>query len=780
MKLNLENITWSDYLEKFNLTTQEEKDFKDVLPIIGQKKAIQAIEHGLKMDACGFNIFVSGSCGVGKRTLLNYVCRNFLENSSNPEKEEYCYSFNFQQTSEPLLFILKTGQGKLFKQEVEKLFPSILSRLPGILSDERFRLRLESYQSKLLNAENTVRTSMEEELKKEGFEIIQKSEKSPMVLAEIKEDSEKIFLEDIQQALLEEKMTKYEAQREFKKFSNCQNILENGQQKILSIKIEFEKKKEFLFAEAIELAARDPFFRLCDQFPEKQFIDFFKSVKVNIIERLQALDLEKDLGNVALPACYKINFLGDFNLPENSFFIEDTPCEKNIFGTVEHPRSKILNPEEAFLGVIPGSLTKANQGIYVLFARDFIENPQLWRRFLQALKHRKISTRIPDSGESLAPHIRPQPIPLKSKIILVGSEKDYQNFYPDEEFARNFKIKAELSDDIEIDKEVVAQFYALLKRVATEEGLGNLDDGAINMLLTYSSRLCESRKRLDARFSLVLDRLREGAQISSDGKITEADIEQAILKNEQRTSVLKNYYFNSAQDNFFCFNLSGMAIGEINAMTNIESPQESFGFPTRITANISLGSEGFLNIEREVELSGPSHAKASLILESFILSQFAQDCALPLNIFTCFEQTYSEVDGDSATLSECLAILSAMGKFPLKQNIAVTGSMTQKGEIQSVGEINGKIEGFFSLLKQRGVTDGGVIIPESNVQNLVLSKEVLNAVGNGEFSLYQLKDIFGAIEIMSELQWDEVKQKIIEVWQNYSKKANAEMPENKR
>jgi lon-related putative ATP-dependent protease len=437
--------------------------------------------------------------------------------------------------------------------------------------------------------------------------------------------------------------------------------------------------------------------------------------------------------------------------------VEMNPTYSNLFGRIE---------QEAFMGALVtdftlirgGSMHRANGGYLVLPAEDVIRNPFTWESLKRCLRNREIVIEEPvEHPVFTTKSLRPEPIPLDVKVILIGRGEIYQLLLAyDEHFSELFKVKADFDSQMDRTEEHIKDYTRFVCKLCETQNLKHLDPSGLARLVEHGSRLAEDQEKLSTRFGEIADVIREANYYANQEKaelITASHIERAVEERYYRSSLVQERIREMIAKDVIKIDVSGQVVGQVNGLSVLQMGDISFGHPTRITASIGLGESGVVNVEREAEMSGPIHTKGVLILTGYLAQQFALDKPLSLNARLVFEQSYGGVDGDSASSTELYAILSALSDVPIKQSIAVTGSVNQKGEVQAIGGVNEKIEGFFTVCEAKGLTnEQGVMIPASNLPNLMLKQEVVDAVQAGQFHIWSVSSIEEGIEVLTGIQ----------------------------
>ena len=738
----------------FNFNTTDE--LEPISTGIGQERGIKALEFGLNVDINGYNVYVEGPYGVGKTA---YV-KNYLSVISKKKKVPYdwCYVYNFDNPNEPIAISLPAGQGKEFRDTMNSFINEIKIDIKNTFSNEDFER-----EKKIIKQEyETKRNILMEELNKKsaqyGFTV--KSSQTGIYMMPIVngktiaeeefnkldeatkkdfEDKSTIVQEHIMAAISQIKSIERESDKHIKEWqSNIALLTINAH--INLIKANFKRNKKIT--------------------------NFLESIKKDILKNIDLFTTdEKTLeGKLQGPQAahpevikpwlnYRVNlFIDNSNLDGAPVVADTNYSYHNIFGKLEYENYYgTLKTDYTMLK--PGLLHIANGGYLVFQANDLLTNSLCYDALKKVLRSKTLGIEnAADPRSSMVMiSLKPEPIPLDLKVILIGDENIYQTLLAmDPDFRKLFKIKVEFADGAPMNKENAIKLARFVKGYCDHESLPPLDSKAMAKLIEYASKLADSQDKLSTRFtdlSIIIGEASTWAKMSKSKIITEDFITKALLEKAERVKKYDDRYMEMIKDNTLLISTSGNEVGQINGLTIMNVGDYTFGKPVKITANTYTGKNGIINIEREVELSGSSHSKGILILSGYLGEMFAQDMPLSLTASICFEQLYSGVDGDSASSTELYALLSSLSGIPINQSFAVTGSVNQKGEIQPIGGVNDKIEGFFQVCKMRGL-DGthSVIIPKQNVKNLNLSSEVVDAVKNGNFHIFAISTIDEGIE----------------------------------
>ncbi len=726
---------------------------------IGQERGIKALEFGLNVDINGYNVYVEGPYGVGKTA---YV-KNYLGVISKKKKvpNDWCYVYNFDNPNEPVAISLPAGQGKEFRDTMNSFINEIKVDMKNTFNNEDF----EKEKNLIKQEYETKRNLLMERLNKKSAEygFMVKSAQNgiymmPIVNGKTIAEEEFNKLDDATKKEFEDKSTIVQ-----------QHIME-AIGEIKSIERESDKRIQEWQSNVALLTINGHLNLIKAKYKRHKKINhFLDSIKQNILKNInyfiadeKAIDSKLQGPQAAHPEVYKpwlnyrVNLFIDNSNAEGAPVVADTNYSyHNIFGKLEYENYYgTLKTDYTMLK--PGLLHIANGGYLVFQANDLLTNSLCYDTLKKVLRSKTLGIEnAADPRSSMVMiSLKPEPIPLDLKVILIGDENIYQTLLAmDPDFRKLFKIKVEFADDAPMNKDNMVKLARFVKGYCDHEELPPLDSKAMARMIEYASKLADNQDKLSTKFtdlSIVIGEASTWAKMAKSKIITEDFIEKALEEKVDRVKKYDERYMEMIKEDTLLIDTTGSKVGQINGLTIMNVGDYTFGKPVKITANTYTGKNGIINIEREVELSGSSHSKGILILSGYLGQMFAQDMPLSLTASICFEQLYSGVDGDSASSTELYALLSSLSNIPINQAFAVTGSVNQKGEIQPIGGVNDKIEGFFQVCKMRGL-DGShsVIIPKQNIKNLNLSNEVINAVKSGKFHIYAISTIDEGIELLT-------------------------------
>ena len=724
---------------------------------IGQDRGIKALEFGIQVDVKGYNIYIEGPSGVGK----TMYTKNYLNKISSKKKvpNDWCYIYNFDTPNEPIAVSLPAGQGKEFKDAMDGFIKEIKKDIKKTFNADDFEKEKALIKQEFEEKRTALLNKLNEDALKYNFQV--KTSQNgiymmPVVDGKIIEEEEFENLDDALKQEYEDKSTIVQEQ--------IMNVI--GQ--IKEIERASDKRISEWQSNIALLTVNVHINYLKSKYKRNKKINkFLNDVKQDVLKNVSYF-LEEDKReqnqqpmNPAMkkpdPSLnYRVNLFVDNSHREGAPVIMDSNYSyNNIFGFLEYENYYgSLKTDHTMLK--PGLLHQANGGYIIFQAKDLLANGACYEALKKALRVKEIG--IENANEQRASMVmislKPEPIPLNLKVILIGNSSIYQTLLTmDTDFRKLFKIKVEFEDDAPINKENLNKLACIVHGFCEHEELPHLDKKAMARLIEYASKLAGSHSKISTRFDDLIQIVGEAATWARMAKakvITEKFIEKAL---EEQISRVKKYdakYVEMIQNHSLLIDTTGFEVGTLNGLTVLTIGDYTFGKPAKITVNTYTGKSGVVNIEREVEISGPSHSKGVLILTGYLGEMFAQDIPLCLTASICFEQLYNGVDGDSASSTELYGLLSSLSGIPINQAIAVTGSVNQKGQIQPIGGVNEKIEGYFQICKMRGLTgEHGVMIPVQNVDNLQLSDEIIEAVKNKLFHIYAISTIEEGIEVLT-------------------------------
>jgi len=763
-EVTADQLRWHCDLSQFDFDCTE--DLAPLHEFIGQDRAIRAIEFGLSMDRDGYNIYLSGLTGTGKTSVAKtYIQKLILEREERGETyhvSDWCYIYNFAHVDRPRMVELPRGTGREFRDSIGGLLQRLKRDLAKAFSSEDYKAGrkaiVEEGQARQQERFGELRT----EAQKKGF-LIQMTQAGaalvPLKDGKALSQEEFVALEPGEQKAFEE------ARNELRK--NLEAVFEDAQ--------ELERETAEKLQESDRAVAEFTISRLFEKITSKysdsadiiQYLVDLKSYTLDRIDVFKAQQEEKPEAGLVLPTGqpqyasdpfvpFQVNVFVDNGATVGPPIVTETnPNYVNLFGRIE--RRFILGGYVSdHMMLKPGALHLANGGYLLLSASDVLGNAAVWPALKRALKTKELG--IEESFEQtglISPQgLRPLPGPISVKVILIGDTSLYHLLSTyDEDFWEIFKVKADFSYELSRTPENMLSFAAFIAGCCRECELRHFDRAGVAKVMEYSARMVADQEKLSSRFAFIKELIEEAEYWARRGGaklVGEEEVRKALEERRFRHDLPDERLNEMIEDGTILIDTDGAVVGQVNGLSVYSLGDIMFGKPSRITCKTFLGRDGVINIEREAKLSGSTHDKGVLILGGYVGWKFAQDHPLSLSASVCFEQSYGGVDGDSASSAELYALLSSLAELPLRQDIAVTGSVNQKGEVQPIGGVNQKIEGFFRVCKSRGLTGTqGVMIPRRNLRNLMLREEVVEAVRKGEFHVYAVDSVDEGIEMLS-------------------------------
>jgi lon-related putative ATP-dependent protease len=752
------------------------KDVSLLEGVIGQDRAVKSMEFGLSMEAPGYNIFILGPQGTGKTTYSQTVVAKAASKRAVPD--DWCYINNFSEWDKPLAISLPAGQGKVFQKDMEKLITNLVVYIPKAFEGSNFQQQKDDIIQKTNKQMSEILRDIDKIAKNAGFAIQQAANRVlliPMVEGRQMTQEEFGSLTEEEREKIDEKRNKT-AKEIDEKIRDGQMVQRLAEEKAVEIQKQAALEAAALFIGQLKEKYKD-FGQIVD-YLDKVLKDvaenhgIFSSVRhsldENIITKLQDdagfLDgEEKSIFEKAASARdskdpftrYKVNlFINNESTKGAPVITESSPYYYNLFGKIEY-KSHMMTTMTDFTMIKPGAIHKANGGYLILQAKDLLMDPFAWGTLKKALKYKEAVVENIGEQSRYVPTVtlKPQPIPLNIKVILIGSYYFYQFLAADEDFRKLFKVIVDFDVEMDRTQENIRHYVAFIASICESENLKHFNCEALARVVEYGSRLADSQKKLSTRFNIVSEIVYEASALAGADNseyVEGRHVQQAIKNKKYRSNRIEEKMQEQIISKKVLIDTEGAVVGQVNGLSVMGVSGYSFGLPSRITARTYAGREGIINIERETDMSGNIHSKGVLTLNGYLGGKFAQEKPLGLTAQVTFEQLYGGVEGDSASSAELYAILSSLSDVPIRQNLAVTGSVNQMGEIQPIGGVNEKIEGFFDVCSLKGLTgDQGVIIPVSNIDNLMLKDEVIEAVNNNLFHIYAVTKIEEGIELLT-------------------------------
>lgn len=733
---------------------------------IGQERALKAIDFGLNLDSSGFNIFLLGEKGTGRMSTIKAALEK--QSLTKPVPSDWCYVYNFKDPDTPMAISLKAGMSSVFQKDMDELIKTLRVEIPKVFESKEYEKQRNKLIEEFQKKQRDLFSRLEDEAQSKGFSI--RKTVSGLLIAPVKKTGEPLTEEEFESLDVNLR----------KKIEEIGKALQERLDDVARAVREGEKLLKELLSRLEREAALSAVGHLIEDLKKKyadnnKIINYLDSVKEDILEHLEDFKTTEEqpppLPFIKVPKAeptfmrYTVNVLVNNKDSKGAPCIfESNPTYYNLFGRIEHKFQYGIAVTD-FSMIKPGSLHRANGGYIVIDALDLLRNIFSYDALKRAIRNKEL--KIEDVWEQYrlisTTTLKPEAIPLDVKVILIGSPYLYYLLYNlDEEFKELFKVKADFDSRMQRTDENVKKYALFIASMSKGENLLPFHKSGVAKIVEFGSRLAEHQDKLSSRFSEIADLVRESSYWArKEGQeIVKAEhVERALNEKIYRSNRIEERLQELMTEGTLIVDTSGEKIGQVNGLAVIDLGDYSFGKPSRITARTYVGKAGVLNIERETKMSGRIHEKAILILTNYLGSKYAIKKPISLSASITFEQLYEMVEGDSATCAEFYALISSISGVPLKQSIAVTGSMDQNGLVQPIGGVNEKIEGFFELCKLRGL-DGshGVIIPSKNIKNLMLKKEVVEAVKDGRFSIYPIDIVEEGLEILTGMTAGELQE----------------------
>ena len=729
--------------------------------LIGQDRAIDAIKFGLSIESQGFNICVSGEPGTGRTTAIREYLQAHAE--GRPPPDEWCYVHNFADAHRPRAIRLPPGKGAAFKGAMAAMIAEAKERIPSTFQSDDYVNRRDEIVASVQRQREQVFTRLASEARQAGFLL--QGNPSGFFLVPMAGDQP---MDDAAFAALAQEERDEILGRRDEVMNHLRAVMKQAASLEASANARLTELQQTIATTLVD-ALLDP---MTDEYSEHaevlQYLGEVRRHMVDNIDDFQRRPPQEAQPQPVPPAArelapplrkYEVNLLVDCAEEQCAAVVfESNPTPQRLFGRIE---------KEAVFGVVTtdhtmlraGSLHRANGGYLVIDLDDVLLYPVSWNELKRTIRTGELT--IEEMGDRLGfvemKTLRPEPIPWTGKIVAISRDEVYRTLYgADVDFRGLFKVKADF--DMHIDRTPAHEqaFAGLMAAVTKREHLLPLDRGAVARVIEESMRLAGDHNKLSIRFGDLTDTIREAvhwARQDEEAVVRAAHITRSVYERDRRVSLIEEHLREAITKDVIVVDTEGEAIGQVNGLSVVDLGDTAFGQPSRITATIGVGREGIVDLQREARLSGPIHSKAVLTLQGFLVDRYASNAPLTLTARVSLEQSYGMVEGDSATAAETCALLSRLAEAPVKQSLAITGSMDQRGEVQAIGGVNQKVEGFFDVCRDRGLTgDQGVIIPASNVQHLMLREDIVEAVKEGRFAVYSVTTVDEALQLLTGVE----------------------------
>ena len=759
-----------------NLEFKTTKDLKAYEEILGQERATQAINFGVNMKVKGYNIYVCGYTGTGRNSYIKRVTQNYAkENFDKNKLKDYVYVYNFKDEYSPISISIPAGKGKEFQKNIEEMIKAVRKNLIKDFTTVKY-------------ANESMKFSIDYENKVEG--IIDRLNEKAMkkrVIFHIGEDGLVSMPLNKDYSIPTEEDIENFTDDDFVKFRTASNKLHKELTKAMDEMRKAEEEYNQLIENYDKKLALNTleiiFKRYFGDSKDDKILSYLSDMNEDIIKNLDKFKQVNSKNKVIFTAMkvnkaffdrYKVNLFIDNSQKDTLPVIEETnPTYYNLNGYLEY-KNRQGSFITSFLDIKAGALQKANGGFLVININDLLKNPYSWDCIKRTLKTKTatIDSLSEYNNYILTTSLKPEKMEIDVKVIFIGDYETYELLYDfDEDFQKLFKILSEFDIEMDNTKANQEKFARSLKAHCDKKDIKPLTRDAVFEMIRYSNRLAEDKNKLSSRYNKIMELVYEANYLSEPKSkhITQKDILSALEFKKFRNNRYQEKLYEMYKDGTLLIDIEGEKVGQINGLVVISEGEYSFGSPSKITASTYIGKEGIINIEREIKNTGASHDKGIMILSGYLGERYGKDKSLSFTSSITFEQNYGYIDGDSASSTELYLLFSSIADLPIKQYIAVTGSVSQKGEIQPIGGVNEKIEGFFDICSANGLNSKqGVIIPKLNVQNLILKQEVIDACEKGLFHIYAVSTVDEGLEILTGLNKKQIDEKMNKVLQEYT------------
>jgi predicted ATP-dependent protease len=770
-ELSPAKLRWRCELSRIPFETTAQAELRE--GFIGQERALRALKMGAELSAPGYNLFVCGLAGTSRGGTI----ARMIEELHPPTKEslDRCYANNFKLPDRPRLLALPRGQANAFKKDMQAGIDFLRRRIPQVFEGEPFQRQKGRIVERFTVREKELMDDFTRRIAREQF-ALGHMQVGAVALPEIFPvlEGQMVPIEDISKMVHEGKLEAPVAEDIERKYEQFRQEFTVVYRKTLTLSRELASELSYLEQEAASVLVDGVIEELKEKYPGTDVSEYLEEVRHHLLDNLDPFkeregegehDEETPDGLPKMPGAgperdpfrvYGINVILAHSDEETSPVIfETTPTYANLFGTIQRAYDARGGWTSDFMDLRGGSLLRADGGFLIMYSMEALSEVGVWRALKRTLNHNRLEIQplemfYPFGGSAL----KPEAIAINVKVILIGDRDLYEMLYEyEEDFRKIFKVRVEFDEEMAMSDGVIAEYAGRLRALSEKENLYPFDRGAFAAMLEYGVRQAGRRNKVTARFIEIADLAREAhydAAAKGESVVRAAHVRGALSSKMERHNLIETRIREMIEEGTLLVDVSGTRVGQVNGLSVLEIGGYSFGKPVRITATAALGKSGLINIERESNLSGRFHDKGVHIIAGYLRSKFAQDKPLSLAASICFEQSYSGVDGDSASSTEIYALVSALSSLPLRQDIAVTGSMNQQGDIQAIGGVNQKIEGFFDVCRIKGLTGTqGVMIPESNVEDLMLREDILEAVTAAKFHIWPVAKIEQGIEILT-------------------------------
>ncbi len=762
-ELKPEELKW--FCNPNTLDFETTSDVKPIEGIVGQERALKALKIGVDLKSPGYNIFITGLSGTGKFTTIKKMLESIAESKS--KLYDYAYVNNFQDEDRPTLLKFAAGQAIKFKKILANTIKFLQEKIPVALTTEPFVSKRKQLIAEYNKTQQKLINDFEEKLKKDNFSLGQ-VKVGEMLRPEILfvYENEKYFIHQLSELYQANKISKELVDQTVIKYTSYEEELHQIFKENLKLTQEFQEKINDLETESVEILIQITLGELKKKYKSEKIKNWLDEVHQSIIENLDVFKGAKPSQEATQEGFiidylkeYEVNIILDNSQQKNiPVIVETSPTFNNLFGTIEKYNDGRGGWIADFTKIKGGSLLRANGGYLIINASDAFMEPGVWKTLKRVLLYGQLEIQDLANIYQFSPSVmKPEPIDIDVKVILIGSNYIYSilSAYEDD-FNKIFKVKADFDYEMPRTENAINEYAMVIKKLIEQEKLLEFDKTAIAKIVEYGARYAGEKNKLTTRFAYIADLVRESsfwAKEKNQKYVLDYNVNEAFEASKERYGLYESKVSEMIKDGTLLIDTTGEKIGTVNGLAVYENGHLIFGKPVRITASVALGNGSIINVEREAGLSGNTHNKGVLIITGYFKETFGRNIPLSFTASLVFEQGYGVIDGDSASIAEIAALISDISKIPIKQYIAVTGSIDQKGNVQPIGGVNEKIEGFFDTCKSKGLTGNqGVIIPIQNVKDLMLKDEIINAVKEKTFHIYSVSKVEEAIEILTDVK----------------------------
>jgi predicted ATP-dependent protease len=768
-ELGPDKLRWRCELSRIPFETTAQAQKRE--GFVGQERALRALKMGVELSAPGYNVFVCGLAGTSRGGTIAQMIED-LHPATKPSLDR-CYVNNFKVPDRPRLLTLPRGSADAFKKDMQAGIDFLRRRIPQVFEGEPFQRQKGRIVERFSVREKDLMDDFTRRIAREQF-ALGHMQVGAVALPEIFPvlEGQMVPIEDITKMVHEGKLETGVAEEIERKYEQFRQEFTVVYRKTLTLSRELASELSYLEQEAASVLVDGVIEELKEKYPGHSVTEYLEEVRHHLLDNLGPFkEREGEEEHAQEPPelqpkppgperdpfrVYSVNVILAHNHEDASPVIfETTPSYTNLFGNIQRAYDARGGWSSDFMDLRGGSLLRADGGFLIMYSIEALSEQGVWRALKRTLNHNRLEIQ---PFETFYPFtttaLKPEPIEINVKVILIGDRDLYEMLYEyEEDFRKIFKVRVEFDEEMPMSDGVIEEYAGRIRALSEKENLFPFDRGAFAAILEHGVRRAGRRNKVTARFVDIADLAREAhyaAAAAGENVVRAAHVRAALASKVERHNLIETRIREMMEEGTLLVNLVGSRTGQVNGLSVLEIGGYSFGKPVRITASVGLGKAGLINIEREANLSGRFHDKGVHIITGFLRSCFAQDKPLSLTASICFEQSYSGVDGDSASSTEIYALLSALSEFPLRQDIAVTGSINQRGDIQAIGGVNEKIEGFFDTCRIEGLTGTqGVMIPLANVDDLMLREDVLDAVATGKFHIWPIARVEQGVELLT-------------------------------